>query len=66
MKEKQIRKVAQIVPDDFVRWIFPRLFASRIPRYEAIARDHGYTISSDALADVTTEAEFLSRIEHVL
>jgi shikimate kinase len=66
MKEKRIRKVAQIVPDDFVRWIFPRLFASRIPRYEAIARDHGYTISSDALSDVTSEGEFLARVERIL
>jgi hypothetical protein len=65
-REKRLRNVKQVEPDDFVRWIFPRLFASRIPRYEAIAREHGYTIRSDALADVTTEDEFLKRVEKVL
>jgi hypothetical protein len=66
IREKRRRGVRQIEPDDFVRWIFPRLFASRIPRYEAIARDHGYTIRSDALAGVETEDEFLRRLERVL
>jgi len=66
LKEKRLRKVAQIEPDDFVRWIFPRLFASRIPRYEAIARPYGYTISSDLIADVVTEEEFLRRVERAL
>lgn len=66
LKQKRLRKVSQIEPDDFVRWIFPRLFASRLPRYEAIARGHGYTIRSDALADVTTEEDFLRRVERVL
>jgi hypothetical protein len=65
-REKKHRRVAQIDPDDFVRWVFPRLFASRIPRYEAIAREHGYTIRSDALAGVETEADFLRRVEGVL
>ncbi len=65
-RERRLRRVSAIEPDDFVRWVFPRLFASRLPRYEAIARDHGYTIGSDQLADVTTEREFLSRVECVL
>lgn len=65
-KEKRLKKISEVVPDDFVRWIFPRLFASRIPRYEEIAREYGYTISSDLIADVTTEEEFLQRVEQTL
>ena len=34
----------EIVPDDFVRWIFPALVAHRRPRYEALAEKHGYTL----------------------
>jgi hypothetical protein len=58
--------VAQINPDDFVRWMFPRLFYSRVPRYEAIAREHGYTIATDELAQTKDEASFLRLVERVL
>lgn len=58
--------VAQIEPDDFVRWMFPRLFYSRIPRYEAIAAEHGYTISTDELKEARDEASFLRLVERVL
>jgi hypothetical protein len=41
--------IAQIVPDDFVRWIFPRLLEHRKPKYSEIANKYGYTIDSEAL-----------------
>ena len=50
-------------PDDFTRWVFPRLFRSRIPRYEAIARPHGYTVTSREVAQVRDEADFLELLE---
>lgn len=62
MSEKELDFVAQINPDDFVRWIFPRLFHSRIPRYEAIAEKYGYTITTDELAAVGTEDEFVQLV----
>jgi hypothetical protein len=55
--------VAQIDPDDFTRWVFPRLFHSRVPRYEAIARPHGYTVSSEEVAQVRDEQDFLQLLE---
>ncbi|WP_018954073.1 hypothetical protein [Thioalkalivibrio sulfidiphilus] len=61
-----IEYVAQIDPDDFVRWMFPRLFRSRIPRYEAIARDYGYTITTEELGRVKSEQDFLALIETAL
>jgi len=55
--------VAQIDPDDFTRWVFPRLFHSRVPRYEAIARPLGYTVSSHEVAQVRDEADLLVLLE---
>jgi len=66
MKEQSLDYIAQIDPDDFVRWVFPRLFYSRIPRYEMIAREYGYTITTTELAKVRTAADFLDLVEHAL
>ena len=66
MKEKNLRFVALIEPDDFARWVFPRLFYSRVPRYEAIAKEYGYTITTEEIGAVNDEAGFLSLVESVL
>jgi hypothetical protein len=58
--------VAEIEPDDFTRWVFPRLFHSRVPRYEAIARPHGYTVSSTEVASVRDERDFLLLLEDAI
>ena len=63
MTENKIEYVALIEPDAFVRWIFPRLFYSRIPRYEAIASQYGYTVTTEEVSQVTDEASFLNMIE---
>ena len=52
--------VAEIDPNDFTRWVFPRLFHSRVPRYEAIARPYGYTVSSEEVAMIRDEPDFLA------
>jgi len=54
--------VEQISPDEFVTWVFPCLFRSRLPRYEAIAGKYGYTLDADEVAKVTGEAGFLQLI----
>lgn len=63
LEVRGLEYVAQIDPDDFTRWVFPRLFHSRVPRYEAIARPHGYTVSSEEVAQVRDERDFLLLLE---
>ena len=63
LRERGIEYVAQIEPDDFARWVFPQLFHSRVPRYEAIARPHGYTVTSREVAQVRDEKDFLALLE---
>ena len=66
MSEKHLDYVALIDPDDFVRWVFPHLFYSRIPRYEAIAEQYGYTITTEEVTGVQDENDFLELIANVL
>jgi hypothetical protein len=66
MRDNGLPYVAMIDPDAFVRWMFPRLFYSRIPRYEAIAEQYGYTISTDELYQVQDENDFLALVETAL
>ena len=54
---------AEMDPDEFTRWVFPRLFQSRVPRYEAIAKPHGYTVTSNEVAQVRDEKDFLQLLE---
>ncbi len=63
MRDRGLPYVALIDPDQFVRWMFPRLFYARIPRYEAIAREHGYTITTEELAHVRDDSGFLRLLE---
>ncbi len=65
-RENSIEYVALIDPDDFVRWVFPRLFYSRLPRYQAIAHNYGYTVSSSDLARVKNEGDFLTLVQAAL
>jgi hypothetical protein len=64
--EQGLHYVAEIEPNAFTRWVFPRLFHSRVPRYEAIARPHGYTVSSIDVASVRDEQDFLLLIESAI
>ena len=63
MTEKKLEYVALIDPDDFVRWVFPKLFSARIPRYESIASRYAYTIKTSELYEVKSESDFLNLIE---
>lgn len=64
MQENNLEYVAMINPDEFIRWIFPRLFYSRIPSYEALAKKYGYTIKTADLYQIKTEKDFLQLVEN--
>lgn len=66
MQERKLDYVALIDPDEFVRWVFPRLFYARIPKYEAIAEKYGYTVTTTDIAALQNEEDFLSLIERVV
>lgn len=66
LEEQGMDYIALINPDDFVRWIFPRLFRARIPRYEYIAARYGYTVATDEILAVESENDFIDLIADAL
>jgi len=66
MQENSIEYVAQVDPDEYVRWVFPKLFRARVPRYQAIAKEHGYTIAARDAFAVSSADEFLQLIANAL
>jgi hypothetical protein len=56
----------EIVPNEFVQWIFPALVEHRRPKYEAITARYGYTIDAGALEAVAREQDFLQLVSAAL
>lgn len=51
-----------IDPDNFVRWIFPRLVQHRRPRYELLASRLGYTVDARDIEGLRDEQDFLQLV----
>jgi len=64
--ENKLDYVAQIDPADFVRWVFPRLFRARVPRYKAISNEYGYAIAARDAFEVVDASEFIQLIADTL
>lgn len=62
LAENDLEYVAQVDPEEFVRWVFPRLFYARVPRYEALAHRYGYVVTSDEVAAVKSEDDFVDLV----
>jgi hypothetical protein len=60
--ETGLEYAAQIDPDHFSRWVFPHLFHSRLPKYDAIA-ELGYSVTSEEVARVDDGADFVRLLE---
>ncbi|MEM8631873.1 MAG: ATPase [Pseudomonadota bacterium] len=56
----------KVDPDHFVRWTFARAVAHRQPRYAAIAKQWGVTVTADQISAVHDAAGFDALIEATL
>ena len=49
---------AQVDPDAFIRWTYARALAHRQPRYAAMARNWGLTVSAEDIGQVRNTSDF--------
>lgn len=62
LEREMIKSPREMDPLPFSRWVFPKLLASRLPKYQALADKYGVTIESADLEKVDSEAAFLELI----
>ena len=66
LKENSLAYAAQINPNAFVSWVFPKLVADRLKKYSALADEYGCTIESDALHKCSSAKDVLNLISSAL
>jgi hypothetical protein len=64
--EAELGGTDEIVPNEFVRWIFPALVAHRRPKYEAMAKRYGYTLNARLAESIANERDFLELVANAL
>ncbi len=66
LNENGMTYVAEICPNDFISWVFPRLLQHRIPKMERIAEKYGCIIESKDLYQCKQQSEVLELINSSL
>jgi hypothetical protein len=62
LREEGLKSADEIDPNKFTPWIFPRLLEHRRPKYESLAREHGYTVDAANVPQVGSESDFLELV----
>ena len=66
LEKNSLDYVAQINPDAFARWVFPRLVEDRLAKYQTLAEQYGYIIKSDDLYHCHSEDDVINLIAGAL
>jgi hypothetical protein len=66
---KSLNRIADddaVDPNGFAAWGFEQLTLSRLPLYDAIARNHGYRVRMEELPAVSSEADLLALVARAI
>ena len=66
LTENNLEYAAEISPDSFVSWVFPRLIEDRLKKYSKIANKYGCTIQSDDLHSCSSANDVIDLISRAL
>ncbi len=59
LTENDLKGEQEIVPDEFVQWIFPRLLNWRAPLYQRVADRYGHTADARKVFDLRDQQDFI-------
>lgn len=59
LEAHQLEHANQILPDDFARHVFPRLFHKRLPKYRKLTELYGLTMAAGEEMDKLSEESFV-------
>ncbi len=62
LEKRSLETVQDIVPNDFARWVFPKLFESRKPKYQRLADLYGVMIPAREFLNFKSEQDFIDII----
>ncbi len=66
MKDLDVENVEEVDPDGFLRWVFPHLFETRLPKYQGLADEYGVSVNMSELKDVASEDDFINIVARAL
>ena len=66
LAEKALKVTDEMVPDEFVQWVFPKIITHRRPLYERIADKYGYTVEANRVMSLRSEQDVLQLIAEAL
>ncbi len=64
--EQNLNSIEDIDPDEFSRWVFPKLFEARKPKYQRLADLYGVTVPAKEFADLQSSEEFIDIVAKYL
>ena len=62
IETNRLKSADEIVPDEFVQWVFPKLIEHRKPQYQSLAERYGHAIDAKRIFELRDEADFIELV----
>ncbi len=62
LQENNLQSAHELIPDEFVQWVFPALMNYRKPKYEYLAEQYGHIIDAEKILELPDDADIIDFI----